>query len=146
MVINYCLCLLERWRRARLLSCTHPVSRIYCFSTAWYLISHFWKEWVLFNCTWYLFSIAQLLYLQDQELQTWLFKCYMCTSGVLSWHFLLFSFPFVHSYAFRVSHYEFQTFQFHQDINIDWLHRATSEKLTVGLKTCRGHCRLGTGP
>lgn len=73
----------------------------------------FWKEWVLFNCTWYLFSIAQLLYLQDQELQTWLFKCYMCTSGVLSWHFLLFSFPFVHSHAFRVSHYEFQTFQFH---------------------------------
>lgn len=52
------------------------------------------------DCTWYLFSITQLLYLQDQELQTWLYKCYMCTSEVLSWHFLLFSFPFVHSHAF----------------------------------------------
>lgn len=100
------------------------------------------------DCTWYLFSITQLLYLQDQELQTWLYKCYMCTSEVLSWHFLLFSFPFVHSYAFL---FHLPQLWSKRGLKISAITASkrfsltkTStliEKPTVGLKTCGGHCR-----
>lgn len=140
------LCLLEGWRRARLLlkftAFPPPAPWSPTFPS-------FWKEWVLFHCTWYLLSITQLLYLQDHELQTRLFKCSMCTSEVLSWHFLLFSFPSVHSYAFlfhlqqllstRGPAMEANTTSRHfSRTAFNWSHRATSEKFAVGLKACGG--------